>query len=97
VKPSEIAESLRSGAERVHEELSKEVPRSTMATQATPGTGRLSETGKAILEDISKVAEDTQKIVEEKLQPASAAAEQKGIDKKYIIYSIFPTLNFSSP
>lgn len=39
----------------------------------------MSETGQAVMKDIEKVASDTQRIVEEKIQPALREAEHKGI------------------
>lgn len=77
-KPSEIAESLKAGIERAHEEISKEVPRSLSGAMAMGGPpGGLSPTGQAAMEDVEKITRHAQQIVEEKLQPAAAEAEKK--------------------
>lgn len=77
-KPSEIAESMRHGASVVEQHLAAEIPRSLSTGEPAIGQGQVSESGQAVMKKIEEVAKDTQRIVEEKIQPALREAELKG-------------------
>lgn len=84
-KPTEIAESLKTGIERAHEEISKEVPRSLSGTTTMGGPpGGLSQTGQAAMADVEKITRHAQQIVEEKIQPAAAEAEKKSNNHNHL-------------
>jgi hypothetical protein len=65
-QPSAV-EAVKEMAQQVQVQVQAEVPRSV----------KLSETGKAVVEDIRRVAEDTQRLMEEKIEPAVAEAQAK--------------------
>lgn len=82
-KPSEVAESLKAGIERAHEEISKEVPRSLSGGKTMGGPpGGLSQTGQAAMEDVERITRHAQQIVDEKIQPAAVEAEKKSIKRR---------------